>query len=137
MRPRACSRARHQPGRADEQGDQQSGQESFHPNDKGASLIANPIADGVADVLKITAPKPSDGRMTVPKNIDIRIGVSDRDGDRVADHEDRAPDDPGDNSPSPGRARRSPRHRQPSPGTGARATRRSSRQPLAPWSSAP
>jgi lysophospholipase L1-like esterase len=77
-----------------EQRDQQAGQESFHPNDKGASLIANPIADGVAEVLEITAPEPSDGRMTVPKNIDIRVGVSDRDGDRVADHEDRAPDDP-------------------------------------------
>jgi hypothetical protein len=78
----------------DESPDQQAPQGEFQPNDKGASLIADPIADGIADVLEITAPKPGGGRRTVPENIEVRGGVPDRDGDRVADTEDRAPDDP-------------------------------------------
>jgi hypothetical protein len=78
----------------DERSDQQAPRERFRPNQKGASLIANPIASGVASLLRITPPKPSDGRVTVPKNIAVHAGVSDRDGDRVPDSRDRAPDDP-------------------------------------------
>ncbi|MEA5360895.1 hypothetical protein VA596_15210 [Amycolatopsis sp., V23-08] len=74
-----------------EQGDRQ---EPFEPNDKGASLIANPIADSVAKVLRIPPPQHSDGQVTPAKNIQIRYGVSDRDGDTVADSQDTAPDDP-------------------------------------------
>ncbi len=77
-----------------ERSDQQAPRERFRPNHKGASLIANPIAAGVASLLRITPPKPSDGRVTVPKNIAVHDGVSDRDGDRVPDFRDRAPDDP-------------------------------------------
>jgi hypothetical protein len=77
-----------------ERSDQQAPRERFQPNQKGASLIANPIAAGVASLLRIAPPKPSDGRVTVPKNIAVHDGVSDRDGDRVPDFRDRAPDDP-------------------------------------------
>ncbi|MFI5588394.1 hypothetical protein ACIA5G_25300 [Amycolatopsis sp. NPDC051758] len=74
-----------------EQGDRQ---EPFRPDDKGASLIANPIADSIAKVLRIPPPKHSDGQVTTAENIHVRYGVSDRDGDTVADFQDFAPDDP-------------------------------------------
>ncbi|MCS7482547.1 hypothetical protein ACFFQW_11445 [Umezawaea endophytica] len=77
-----------------EQGDQQARQEPFLPNGKGASLIANPIADSIAKVLRIPPPKRGDGQVTTSENIYVRYGVSDRDGDAVADFQDRAPDDP-------------------------------------------
>jgi hypothetical protein len=74
-----------------EQGDRQ---EPFRPDDKGASLIANPIADSIAKVLRIPPPEHSDGQVTTAENIHVRYGVSDRDGDTVADFQDFAPDDP-------------------------------------------
>ncbi|WP_284740467.1 hypothetical protein [Amycolatopsis sp. RTGN1] len=74
-----------------EQGDRQ---EPFRPDDKGASLIANPIADSIAKVLRIPPPRHSDGQVTTAENIHVRYGVSDRDGDTVADFQDVAPDDP-------------------------------------------
>ncbi|MFG1642756.1 hypothetical protein ACGFMK_20900 [Amycolatopsis sp. NPDC049252] len=73
------------------QGDRQ---EPFRPDDKGASLIANPIADSIAKVLRIPPPRHSDGQVTTAENIHVRYGVSDRDGDTVADSQDFAPDDP-------------------------------------------
>ncbi|WP_328453099.1 hypothetical protein [Amycolatopsis sp. NBC_00438] len=69
-------------------------QEPFRPDEKGASLIANPIADSIAKVLRIPAPRHSDGQVTTAENIHVRYGVSDRDGDTVADFQDVAPDDP-------------------------------------------
>ena len=77
-----------------EEGDQQARQEPFLPNGKGASLIAGPIADSIAKVLRIPPPKRGDGQVTTSENIYVRYGVSDRDGDAVADSQDRAPDDP-------------------------------------------
>ena len=73
---------------------EQSQRELFHPNQKGASLMANPIAMGIARLLGINTPAPSDGTITIPKNIKTRTGVPDRDGDTVPDPRDRAPDDP-------------------------------------------
>jgi hypothetical protein len=103
-----------QPTQADQTGqtdqsDQQAPRAPFEPNEKGASLIANPIADTIAQLLSVTAPAPSDGRITPPTNIDVRGGVSDRDGDRVSDAEDRAPDDPSRSKDAPTRGTSQPR----------------------------
>jgi lysophospholipase L1-like esterase len=76
-----------------ERSDQQSPREMYYPNRKGASLIANPIAAGLARLLGVKAPNPSED-MTVPANIMTRSGVSDRDGDQVPDVKDKAPNDP-------------------------------------------
>lgn len=56
--------------------DQQPATDRFEPNKKGASLLANPIAERIASLLRITSPKPSDGRMTVPGNITVHNGMS-------------------------------------------------------------
>jgi len=74
--------------------EQDGRREPFRPDDKGASLIANPIADSIAKVLRIAPPRHSDGQVTTAENIHVRYGVSDRDGDTVADLQDIAPDDP-------------------------------------------
>ncbi|MET0135293.1 MAG: GDSL-type esterase/lipase family protein [Kibdelosporangium sp.] len=72
----------------------QTQRELFQPNQKGASLMANPIAAGVAKLLEVSAPAQSDGTVTVPKNIRTTTGIPDRDGDAVPDFRDQAPDDP-------------------------------------------
>ncbi|WP_285482896.1 GDSL-type esterase/lipase family protein [Amycolatopsis sp. NBRC 101858] len=94
----------------DEQPGQEAAREQFRPNRTGASLIADPIAAGIARLLWITPPKPGDGKLTDPSNITVHNGVSDRDGDRVPDSGDRRPDDPARSVDAP-----KPRHGGPSP----------------------
>jgi hypothetical protein len=97
-----------------EQPDQQAPREQFQPNQKGASLIADPIAAGIARLLWITPPKPGDGKMTVPSNIAVHNGASDRDGDRVPDSRDQRPDDPTRSVDTP-KPKPGTRHDAPSP----------------------
>ncbi|WP_169524055.1 GDSL-type esterase/lipase family protein [Amycolatopsis balhimycina] len=97
-----------------EQSGPQSSQEQFRPNQKGASLIADPIAAGLARLLWITPPKPGDGKLTVPSNIAVHNGASDRDGDRVPDSRDQRPDDPARSVDAP-KPKPGTRHDAPSP----------------------
>ncbi|WP_284750713.1 hypothetical protein [Amycolatopsis sp. RTGN1] len=97
-----------------EQPDQQAPGEQFRPNQEGASLIADPIAAGIARLLWITPPKPGDGKMTVPTNIAVHNGASDRDGDRVPDSRDQRPDDPARSVDAP-KPKPGTRHDAPSP----------------------
>jgi len=97
-----------------EQPGQQAPREQFRPNQKGASLIADPIAAGIARLLWITPPKPGDGKMTVPSNIAVHNGASDRDGDRVPDSSDQQPDDPARSVDAP-KPKPGTRHDAPSP----------------------
>lgn len=72
--------AGHEAYTADSAFNEQPGREApperFQPNQKGASLIADPIAAGLARLLWITPPKPGDGKLTVPSNITVHNGAS-------------------------------------------------------------
>jgi len=63
------------------------------PNDRGAALMADPLATNLAATLGIRSPQPSRGKVTVPTNIAARSGVPDVDGDLVPDQDDESPRD--------------------------------------------
>jgi hypothetical protein len=63
------------------------------PNDRGAALMADPLASELATALGIRAPRPTRGKVTVPTNIAARNGESDMDGDLVPDRADVSPED--------------------------------------------
>jgi hypothetical protein len=81
---------------------------AVRPNDKGAALMAGPLAEDLAAVLGIRRPKPNDGTVTVPDNIAARSGVPDTDGDLVPDSRDEAPEDRTDHRKKQDRDRHHP-----------------------------
>ena len=78
------------------------------PSDKGAALVASPLAADLAGVLGAKAPAATETMIDTPSNIVTRAGVSDVDGDSVSDSEDSAPTVANSDAPAPAPAPEDP-----------------------------
>jgi hypothetical protein len=85
-----------------------SAENPAQPNDKGAALMASPLAADLAGVLGVRAPEATATMIAEPSNVETRAAVSDVDGDTVPDAEDSAPTVPNSDNPAPEPAQEDP-----------------------------